>query len=53
VQTLASTERELRTAVDGLQHDVQRVRELHLERLVQALIVALHTGSHWEKARWR
>lgn len=46
-------ENEIRRVVYGLKSDLQRERELRLEGLVRALVVALHTDCHWSKAKWR
>lgn len=44
---------QIKQAVFDLAKDLQRERELHREGIQRALIIALHTDSHWEKAKWR
>jgi len=44
---------EIRKAVYGLKAELQKKRELTLENFHRALIIALHTNSHWKKAKWR
>jgi len=53
MNTLASAEVQIRKSVEDLRFEKQRERELHLERVYQALIVALHTNCHWSRAKWR
>jgi hypothetical protein len=47
------SESEIRNCVDGLKSDLQRERELSLERLTLSLVVALHFPPLFKKAKWK
>jgi len=44
---------QIKKAVLDLAKDLEKQRELHREDIHRSLIIALHTNSHWEKAKWR
>ena len=51
--SLPDAESQIRIVIESLRMEKQRQRELKRNQLHEALIVALHTNSHWTKAKWR
>jgi hypothetical protein len=53
VKSWQVSEVQIRSSVEGLKSDLQRERELSLERLYQAFVQALHFPELFKKAKWK
>jgi hypothetical protein len=53
VKSWQISEIQIRSSIEGLKADLQRERELYLERLYQAFVQALHFPELFKEAKWK